>query len=62
LGGCFPKPARLIVLFHHFSSLAGEIHEFKQDLNAADRGKKKDTVKKVIAGMHHRGLEPTPKY
>ncbi|KAL4516056.1 hypothetical protein Ndes2526B_g00766 [Nannochloris sp. 'desiccata'] len=29
----------------------GEIHEFKQDLNAVDRGKKKDAVKKVIAAM-----------
>jgi hypothetical protein len=42
--------------------LAGEIHEFKQDLNAVDRGKKKDAVKKVIAGMYNRGLLPTPKY
>jgi len=33
-------------------SLAGEIHEFKQDLNSLDRGKKKDAVKKVIAGKH----------
>jgi len=63
LGVCFPRPVRLIVLFHFFfPSLAGEIHEFKQDLNAVDRGKKKDAVKKVIAGMYNRGLLPTPKY
>lgn len=48
-------------IFITFSSLAGEIHEFKQDLNAVDRGKKKDAVKKVIAGMHHQGLKPTAK-
>ena len=29
---------------------AGEIHEFKVDLASVDRGKKKDAVKKVIAG------------
>ena len=32
------------------SRRAGEIVEFKQELGAADRGKKKDAVKKVIAG------------
>lgn len=31
--------------------VAGEILEFKQDLNAMDRSKKKDAVKKVIAAM-----------
>lgn len=31
-------------------ALAGEIPEFKQELNSLDRGKKKDAVKKVIAG------------
>ena len=30
---------------------AGEIHEFKEDLRALDRGKRKDAVKKVIAAM-----------
>jgi hypothetical protein len=29
---------------------AGEIHEFKQDINSMDRNKKKETVKKIIAG------------
>jgi len=29
----------------------GEIHEFKEDLRALDRGKRKDAVKKVIAAM-----------
>ena len=29
---------------------AGEVAEFKQELNALDRGKRKDAVKKVIAG------------
>ena len=28
----------------------GEIQEFKQELNSADRSKRKDAVKKVIAG------------
>eukprot|EP00887_Chlorella_sp_A99_P005532 scaffold1.g5532.t1 len=38
---------------HRFFSTTkkGEIHEFKQDLNSLDRGKKKDAVKKVIAAM-----------
>jgi hypothetical protein len=31
---------------------AGEISEFKAELNSLDRGKKKDAVKKVIAGAH----------
>jgi hypothetical protein len=30
--------------------IAGEIHELKQELNALERGKKKEAVKKVIAG------------
>eukprot|EP00884_Botryococcus_braunii_P018680 jgi/Botrbrau1/5496/Bobra.27_1s0033.1 len=29
----------------------GEIHEFKEELRSIDRGKKKETVKKVIAAM-----------
>lgn len=31
--------------------LAGEIHEFKQDLNTLDRSKKKEAVKRIIAAM-----------
>jgi hypothetical protein len=42
--------------------LAGEIHEFKQDLNAQDRGKKKDAVKKVIAGKQELNKTQTKKY
>lgn len=38
----------LIVPF--LCSSPGEIHELKQELNMMDRGKKKDAVKKVIAG------------
>ena len=30
---------------------AGEIHEYKEELRALDRGKRKDAVKKVIAAM-----------
>ena len=30
---------------------AGEIHEFKEDLRALDRAKRKEAVKKVIAAM-----------
>ena len=30
---------------------AGEIHEYKEDLRAIDRSKRKDSVKKVIAAM-----------
>lgn len=29
---------------------AGEIQEFKQELNSLDKSKRKDAVKKVIAG------------
>ena len=32
----------------HF--IAGEIQEFKQELNSLDKSKRKDAVKKVIAG------------
>ena len=31
--------------------MAGEIHEYKEELRALDRGKRKDAVKKVIAAM-----------
>ena len=30
---------------------AGEIHEYKEELRALDKGKRKETVKKVIAAM-----------
>ena len=30
---------------------AGEIQEFKQELNSLDKSKRKDAVKKVIAGV-----------
>jgi AP-1 complex subunit beta-1 len=40
-GSCSPFPL----------SLAGEIHELKQELCAVDKSKKKDAVKKVIAAM-----------
>ena len=36
---------------HQLLSLAGEIHEFKEDLRSLDRSKKKEAVKKVIAAM-----------
>lgn len=35
----------------HNGHAAGEIHEFKEELRSTDRGKKKETVKKVIAAM-----------
>lgn len=40
----------LFTFLYNLDECAGEIQEFKQDLNAVDRGKKKDAVKKVIAG------------
>ena len=32
-------------------SCAGEIHEYKEELRALDKGKRMETVKKVIAAM-----------
>ena len=39
--------------FYLFSPCAGEIQEFKQELNSLDKSKRKDAVKKVIAGAYY---------
>ena len=46
-----PPPPTPSPSSHPLPSLAGEIHELREDLRALDRARAKDAVKRVIAAM-----------